>query len=75
MWTNVFFKQQLIVCVVQLISLAEAAQYLLVLFLKKMAIDMIKVLKHTAGHRGCLHTSLLKKPQTLWSSGCHFLLR
>lgn len=45
-------------------------QDLLVLFLKSMCVYVVEILKRTAGHWGCLHTSLLKKPQTPSNSGC-----
>ena len=40
-----------------------AAQDILVLTLKGVCIDMVIIVKRTAGHRGCVHTSLLKKPR------------
>ena len=43
-------------------------RFAVVLF-KCMSVYMIEILKRTAGHRGCLHTSLSKKPQTILSSG------
>ena len=66
----VFRKQQLCVGMVKLVPATEAAQRFLVLFLKCMRVYVIECLKRTAGHRGCLHTSLLKKPRTPWSNGC-----
>ena len=42
----------------------SATQNLLVLFLERMRVNVVEILKRTAGHWGFPHTSVLKKPQT-----------
>ena len=52
----------------ELFSTTEAAEVVLVLFFKGIGINMVVLLKRTAGRWGCLHTYLLKKPRTPWSN-------
>ena len=63
-------EQQLFISMFQLVPFTESAKDLLVLLFKGVSVDMIEILKRTAGHWGCLHTFLLKKPRTPWSNVC-----
>lgn len=65
---DVLREQQPIVRMFQLVPLPETAEDFLVLLLKRVAVDMVELLKRMAGHGGRLHTSLLKKLQILWSN-------
>ncbi len=70
MWTYVVREQHPSVRMIELFPIPEPTECFLILFLKCMTIYMIELLKRMAGHRGCLHTSLLKKLQIPWSNGC-----
>jgi hypothetical protein len=56
-------------CMREFGPLAIAAEHFLVLLFKRIPIYVIIVVKRTGGRRNRLHTLLLKKPQTPWSSG------
>ena len=71
--TDIPGEQQPLLRMFQLVPLTKTAQYLLVLPLKGMSVYMIVFLKRTAGHWGCLHTSLLKKLRIPWSNVCPWL--
>ena len=64
MRANVFRKHKPFVCVWQFTPATIATQNLLVLFLERMCVNVVEILKRTAGHWGFPHTSVLKKPQT-----------
>lgn len=64
MRANVFRKHKPFVCVWQFTPATIATQNLLVLFLERMRVNVVEILKRTAGHWGFPHTSVLKKPQT-----------
>ena len=53
----------------QLLPLPETTECFLVLFLESMSIYMVEFLKRTAGHRGRLHTFLLKSTKFLGITG------
>ena len=71
-FTYVFGKDKPVFCMREFGPLAIAAEHFLVLLFKRIPIYVIIVVKRTGGRRNRLHTLLLKKPQTPWSSG--FLL-
>src|SRR5574344_2713578 len=53
----------------QTIPCTISTKHIFVLLVKCSGIDVIEIFKRTGGHRERIHTSLLKKPQTLSSSG------
>ena len=57
---DVLGEHQPLVGMGELAPPAVAAQYLLVLLLKRMGVNVVEVLKRTAGHRGRLHTSSIE---------------
>ena len=72
MRANVRGEQNPFLRMTQLLPIPETAERFLVLFLESMSVYMVEFLKRMAGHRGRLHTFLLKKHQILWSNGCPY---
>ena len=68
-FTYVFGKDKPVFCMREFGPLAIAAEHFLVLLFKRIPVYVIIVVKRTGGRRNRLHTLLLKKPQTPWSSG------
>ena len=65
---DVVSKDKPLVCMVELVPTAETAEVILVLPFESIGLNVVVLLKRTAGHWGTLHTYLLKKPRTPWSN-------
>ena len=60
-WSLFPGKHHLVICMVKLTPFTVSAQNFLVLLLKCTPAYIIKLVKHTTGHWGCVHTSFFKR--------------